>query len=532
MPINPLYQFIEPGAGDIEGRNQVLNFLQQDAQRTGMPLNYQRELGNAQEQMNVMDPAKERLNMGQAPVAPRPRVPMQQIRGAQLPMSPNGPAPELQSPVPPESKNIRGLGGMASQEEVPMTMPGAAGEQLRAPTPQSLPYTPTEQLPRAEMTMERKIPDRFEQTTVAQMGQKAGWDPRALVAALAQFSGEFGNLAGNPTSSSAQPYYEQMMESEQKAQAAAQKAREAALDRDMREREMELRYAPKPVDAEKALKMELIQVQRDSLKNKLRVDQEMNDPQSPRSNALKQALEYYVKGTMNIPKFKAHEDITGSDVYKWLGSMQFAAGQQGQLTRANLDAVGRTEDQAWREQESEKQRKFQAEQGALNRQATAQRQDAALAAKSQAKPGEAEKPLTQDERRRQQQVLQMEASEKNLGEMTKRTDFTSRKYLGQSSLPVGLKFGDWQQYENEAKRFVENILRLRTGAAVSQAELESQFQQMFPMPGDDASEVERKQRYRQSIIDEVRAAGRMEPTAAPSTAPAKKVKSIKDIIGG
>jgi hypothetical protein len=359
MPINPLYQFIEPGAGDIEGRNQVLNFLQQDAQRTGMPLNYQRELGNAQEQMNVMDPAKERLNMGQAPVAPRPRVPMQQIRDAQLPMSPNGPAPELQSPVPPESKSVQGLGGMARQEEVPMTMPGAAGEQLRAPTPQSLPYTPTEQLPRAEMT----LPDRFEQTTMAQKARESGWDPRALMAAMAQFSGEFGNLYGKATPSSAQPYYEQMMDSERKAQAAAQKAREAALDRDMREREFQARYAPKPVSSDMALKYEMIKNQSEALKNKMRVEQELNDPMSERSKSLKQA--YEAATGQKLP-----EGVAGSDVYRIMP-----------ITTRSIEA--------------QKGREFQAVQGALNRQAAAQRQGATLASRqggAAPMPGE---PVTQ-----------------------------------------------------------------------------------------------------------------------------------------
>lgn len=402
MPINPLYQFIEPGAADIDDRNKVLNFLQQDAQRTGMPLNYQRELGAAQEQMNVLDQARPRLNMGPAPRAmpprPRPQVPMQQIRGAQLPMSPMGEAPDLQSPVAPEPKDIQGFGGLASQQEVPMGMPANVGGKIEVPPPASIANQPIEQLPSASVTMERQVPDRFAQTTMAQMGQKAGWDPRALYAAMAQFSGEFGNLYGKATPSSAQPYYEQMMDAEQKAQAAAQKAREAALDRSQREREMEMRYSPKTIGPEAELKMELVRVQTDALKNKLRVDQEMNDPDSERSKALKFGLEKYVQKTMNMPQFKAHPNLTGADVYKWLGSMQFAAGQQNLMTREQLRAIGSAEskaaDQRWREQEAKKQRDFQAEQNALNREAAQQRQQTAIEARP-AKPGETGAPADQ-----------------------------------------------------------------------------------------------------------------------------------------
>ena len=151
------------------------------------------------------------------------------------------------------------------------------------------------------------------------------------------------------------------------------------------------RYNPL-LGPEAELKMELVRVQTDALKNKLRVDQEMNDPESERSKALKFGLEKYVQKTMNIPQFKAHPNLTGADVYKWLGSMQFAMGQQNMMMREQLGAVGsaqeKASDRAWREQEAEKQRRFQAEQAALNRGAAQQRQEATLAARP-AKPGEA-----------------------------------------------------------------------------------------------------------------------------------------------
>jgi hypothetical protein len=193
------------------------------------------------------------------------------------------------------------------------------------------------------------LPDRFEQTTMAQKARESGWDPRALMAAMAQFSGEFGNLYGKATPSSAQPYYEQMMDSEQKAQAAAQASREKSLDRDMREREFQARYAPKPVSADMALKYEMVKNQSEALKNKMRVEQELNDPMSERSKSLKQA--YEAATGQKLP-----EGVAGSDVYRIMP-----------ITARGIEA--------------QKGREFQAEQGVLNRQAAAQRQGATLAAR-------------------------------------------------------------------------------------------------------------------------------------------------------
>ena len=308
MPINPLYQFIEPGAGDIEGRNQVLNFLQQDAQRTGMPLNYQRELGNAQEQMNVMEQARPRLNMGPAPMppAPRPQAPM--------------PRPQMSQPMPAAPQ-----GGI-----VPPV-------QIENQPPQSLPVAQREQLPQAEFSIsqEPQLPPQAMQTTMAKKIQEGGYDPRLMYAAMAQFAGEFGNLNGRPTSSSAPQFLEAQLALEKQQKDQAFRQQQAEESQRLRQQEMELRYAPKPEDANAKLKYEMIKNQSDAIKSKAQVEQELNDPNSSRTRALKQAYQQATGQTLP-------DGISGKDVYQIMP-----------MTTRGI--------------ESQKSREFQAQQGALNR---------------------------------------------------------------------------------------------------------------------------------------------------------------------
>jgi hypothetical protein len=254
---------------------------------------------------------------------------MQQIEAMQpMEVGQNEPISLVESQGAPERYFGEGLSGYGNWNEVPMT-----GQQTTESLPQEdatpeqrilAPEQPTSSIlpPPDTAPMRDESLDRFQETTIGKAGAERGWDPRAMYAALAGFAGEFGNLRGQATSSTAQPYYKQMMGQEEK---------ERENDRKMQE--MALRFAPKKEKPIDALKQEYQRAQIDALKNKSTVDVELNDANSPRSQAARFVLEKYMQ-SQGIPKFKADERVTAADVYKWLPALQYSVGQiyQGQRT--------------------------------------------------------------------------------------------------------------------------------------------------------------------------------------------------------
>ena len=115
------------------------------------------------------------------------------------------------------------------------------------------------------------------------------------------------------------------------------------------------------------------------------------------------------------------------------------------------------------------------------------------------------KAPTADQSARAEQVKQMQTENSRLESILKNFDPTSRRYMGRMSMPLGFKGEDWQDYETAAKQFLEPVLRKRTGAAVTEDELENQMQQTFPMPGDSPALVQAKAVKRRQIIAEMNA---------------------------
>jgi hypothetical protein len=252
--------------------------------------------------------------------------------GSQSSMAPNGPLPEVPATRPYETPrpNIQGFAGMGDWNEVPMI--GAQNpvedwqqadwqQEEPQPAPVEAP-APAQQAPMAQppapapQPQQPQLPPQFEQTTLAKRATGAGWDPRRLYAALAQFSGEFGNLRGKPTPSGAPAYYEQMIGEEQKQR-----------ENDLKLEEMERRYAPKPPNPIDALKMEMIIAQRDALKDKTKVNQELNDPKSPRSIAAQQAWQRLMQFQSKDKNIQVDPNVPAADIFRWIAPTQLGIQQ-------------------------------------------------------------------------------------------------------------------------------------------------------------------------------------------------------------
>lgn len=128
----------------------------------------------------------------------------------------------------PPQRDISGFGGLGNWDEVPM-----GNQTVGASSP-----TESVEPPQGEETIiaeaEGELSPQQAQTTFARTAQERGWDPRRLIAAMAQMSGDIGNIRGKPTPSSAPAYYQQMIGEEQQQR-----------ENDMKLEEMRMRYAPK-----------------------------------------------------------------------------------------------------------------------------------------------------------------------------------------------------------------------------------------------------------------------------------------------
>jgi hypothetical protein len=70
-------------------------------------------------------------------------------------------------------------------------------------------------------------------------------------------------------------------------------------------------------------------------------------------------------------------------------------------------------------------------------------------------------------------------------------------------IPERMKDKDQKQYESAAKRWAANLLYLKTGAQAGEKEIESNWMQYFPLPGDDPETIALKNRARAQERDAV-----------------------------
>lgn len=67
---------------------------------------------------------------------------------------------------------------------------------------------------------------------------------------------------------------------------------------------------------------------------------------------------------------------------------------------------------------------------------------------------------------------------------------------GSGFVPEAFKSGDRKRYESAAKRWAANLLYIKSGAQAGQDEINSTWQQFFPVPGDTQAEIQQKNRAR------------------------------------
>lgn len=67
---------------------------------------------------------------------------------------------------------------------------------------------------------------------------------------------------------------------------------------------------------------------------------------------------------------------------------------------------------------------------------------------------------------------------------------------GAGFVPEAFKSGDRKRYEAAAKRWAANLLYIKSGAQAGQDEINSTWQQFFPVPGDTQAEIQQKNRAR------------------------------------
>jgi hypothetical protein len=333
MPINPNYNFLNVDA-PLDDKNQFLDFLQRDAQAKGMDSNYVGDLRNTQETMNVLG-QQQAPRPAQPMQAPRPNIGMQQVRNMpEMAPTPMPEIPEQPEQTPAPMSAAQGMQGIGNFEELPMggtnILPPEEPMQTRILPPQ-----------------EPALPQGFENTEIAKRGQAMGMDPRQILVALAEFSAGMGNIKGKPQQSTARSFYEMQKKYEQ------QNRQNAMGDLQMAQRAM---TGVKTLDP---LKQEYTRAQTENLQQKTAEHRDLADPNSPRSVALKQALEVYMQKSMGVPNWKAKPELTGNDVYKWMQPLTFAIGQKGQMDRLGMSdelQLMQKEDAFERQLELEKQR--------------------------------------------------------------------------------------------------------------------------------------------------------------------------------
>ena len=83
------------------------------------------------------------------------------------------------------------------------------------------------------------------------------------------------------------------------------------------------------------------------------------------------------------------------------------------------------------------------------------------------------------------------------------------------------KSNDYQKYETAGRAWAEGVLRLQTGAAATQPEIERVFQTYFAQPGNDAETIEYKRQLRSQYADAIQEAsgGLVNPNEGLSPAP-------------
>lgn len=74
---------------------------------------------------------------------------------------------------------------------------------------------------------------------------------------------------------------------------------------------------------------------------------------------------------------------------------------------------------------------------------------------------------------------------------------------GAGFVPEAFKSGDRKRYESAAKRWAANLLYIKSGAQAGQDEINSTWQQFFPVPGDSQEEIAQKNRARIQELEAV-----------------------------
>jgi hypothetical protein len=395
------------------------------------------------------------------------------------------------------------------------------------------------QIVEQDLPPEPQVDERLANTTLGRMAMSAK-DPRLLMAHLSQFAGELGNLRGKPTQSTALPFYQAQIGLEQ--QQRDNQFKQTQLDQSQQKLNQEKKSSSDPALA--ALRT----VQADLAKNKLQTEQELLDPASERSQNLRETMrELAARQGYTFPK---NDSLRGADVLPMLKAMVVEMQMNAQNQRSVMqtqsaeqraqEARERAEqDRLWRAQNAVDERKFRAQEAEQNR--NLQRELLKTRGEQQKDKILAPEKENVDQAARAQQVQQMLTENSRMDAILSDKDFdpTSRLYMGRMSLPVGMKGAKWQAYETTAKQFLEPILRKRTGAAVTEEELENQMQQSFPMPGDTRDVLAAKKVKRQQMIEEMKAwsgrSGRSIDTQAPSEQPKeapKRTKTGEIIFGG
>lgn len=319
MPINPKYKFLSetgPG-GNAFGAGMALWGGPSEAPQRATPYipgGLTPDIVNAvraARQTQPAQPAPQVNRPATQPVAPvAPMQPMAQPEQFQYePMEEF----DVNGPYISEQRTTQaGMEGIGSWDSLPM---GEQGTKILPPNAMA----PVREDEPAQLS-NPEIPENFDRTTISQKAQAMGMDPRQLFVALAELSAGLGNIKGQPQQSTARGFYEMQKKYENQ-------------DRDNAMRAMQLEQ-PKQANPLDATRMELMRAQTDLARNKAQTEQELNDPTSPRSKALRSALEVYMQKSMGIPQWKSMPEMTGTDVYKWLSPLNFAIGQQMQSQRA------------------------------------------------------------------------------------------------------------------------------------------------------------------------------------------------------
>ena len=76
-------------------------------------------------------------------------------------------------------------------------------------------------------------------------------------------------------------------------------------------------------------------------------------------------------------------------------------------------------------------------------------------------------------------------------------------WRGGGFVPEAFKSGDRKRYESAAKRWAANLLYIKSGAQAGQDEINSTWQQFFPVPGDSQEEIAQKNRARIQELEAV-----------------------------